>query len=60
MNCAQCGGKLVQLTDERPEGRHGKAERADYRCPDCRVGGAVVSRRGDVVRRVGPTFEEEV
>jgi len=60
MNCIQCGTELDQLTQDRPEGRDGKAARADYRCPGCGAGGAEVSRDGAVVRQVGPTFEEEV
>jgi len=60
MNCTQCGAPIDQQTNGRPDGRYGNAERADYRCPDCGAGGAVLSRGGDVVRRVGPTFEEEV
>jgi len=59
MNCVQCGAELDQLTQGRPEGRRGRAERSDYRCPGCGAGGAQVRRNGAVVRRVGPTFEEQ-
>lgn len=55
--CENCGAPVRRITKSRPEGRHGKANRDDYRCEECSAGGAIVKRNGERVRSVGPVFE---